>query len=254
MSSWPNMATRWPWWQPICACLGWTASSSSGPVHALHRSCSRVLLVAMDRFHTTFPLAELSALQRATALGRIDFSVVKGWATPEESLYPQVQETLTSWTMANGPRHVVHRLVGEQWGPRSHVLRVMLSRNGVPFAFYPADSPDGRQLASDHGIDMERLAAVIGHDGAVLQDPSFSEIAAAHGIRTRPSSEVYDLAVVGAGPAGLAAAVYGPGPVSSWDGRRRSALRLAACEEQRLLTRIVWMHVRRPRSVSRPPR
>ena len=180
-----------------------------GHAHALHRSCNRVLLVAMDRFHTTFPLAELSALQRATALGRIDFSVVKGWTTPEEWLYPQVQDALTSWTMANGPRHIVYRLVGEQWAPRSHVLRDMLSRNGVPFAFYAADSPAGRQLARDHGIDMERLPAVIHHDGAVLQDPSLSDIATAHGIHTQSSSELYDLAVVGAGPAGLAAAVYG---------------------------------------------
>lgn len=180
-----------------------------GRAYALHPRCSRVLLVAMDRFHTTFPLAELSTLQRAAALGRIDFSVVKGWATPEEWLYPQVQEALTSWTMANGPRHVVFRLVGEQWAPRSHVLRDMLSRNGIPFAFYAADSPEGQQLASDHGIDVGRLPAAIRYDGSVLQDPSFADIATAHGIHTRPSSELYDLAVVGAGPAGLAAAVYG---------------------------------------------
>ena len=167
------------------------------------------LLVAMDRYHTRIPFTELATLQRATALGRIDFSVVKGWVSPEEWLYPQVQEALSAWTMAHGPRHVVYRIVGEQWSSRSHTLRDVLTRNGVPFEFHPADSQSGRQLIRDFGIDVQRLPAAIRHDGSVLQDPGFAELAAAHGITTRPSSEVYDLAILGAGPAGLAAAVNG---------------------------------------------
>jgi thioredoxin reductase (NADPH) len=166
-------------------------------------------LVTMDRFHTRVPFSDLRTLQRATALGRIDFSIMKGWVTPEEWLYPQVQEALSAWTVAHRPRHVVYRIVGHQWDRRSHELRDMLGRNGVPFAFYTADSPAGQQLIQDFGIDVKRLPAAIRHDGSVLQDPTFAEIAASHGIQTRPSSEVYDLAIVGAGPAGLAAAVYG---------------------------------------------
>jgi thioredoxin reductase (NADPH) len=166
-------------------------------------------LVTMDRFHTRVPFSDLRTLQRATALGRIDFSIMKGWVTPEEWLYPQVQQALSAWTVAHRPRHVVYRIVGHQWDRRSHELRDMLGRNGVPFAFYTADSPAGQQLIQDFGIDVKRLPAAIRHDGSVLQDPTFAEIAASHGIQTRPSSEVYDLAIVGAGPAGLAAAVYG---------------------------------------------
>jgi thioredoxin reductase (NADPH) len=177
--------------------------------HVLHRSASRVLLVAMDRYHTRIPFTELATLQRATALGRIDFSVVKGWATPEEWLYPQVQEALSAWTMANGPRHVVYRIIGEQWSPRSHALRDLLTRNSVPFEFHPADSRTGQQLVRDCGIDLRRLPALVRHDGSVLHDPTYGEVAAAHGITTTPSSEVYDLAILGAGPAGLAAAVNG---------------------------------------------
>jgi thioredoxin reductase (NADPH) len=64
--------------------------------HELHRDASRVLLLAMDRYHTRIPFTELATLQRATALGRIDFWVVKGWVTPEEWLYPRVQEALSS--------------------------------------------------------------------------------------------------------------------------------------------------------------
>jgi thioredoxin reductase (NADPH) len=177
--------------------------------HLLHPGASRALLVAMDRHHTRIPLSELAALQRATALGRIDFSVVKGWVTPEEWLYPQVQEALSAWTMANRPRHVVYRIVGEQWSPRSHGLRDLLTRNSVPFEFHRADSSSGQQLIGDFGIDVRRLPALVRHDGSVLHDPSDAEVAAAHGITTRPSSVVYDLVILGAGPAGLAAAVNG---------------------------------------------
>jgi thioredoxin reductase (NADPH) len=177
--------------------------------HALHPRSWRVLLVAMDRYHTRVPFTELATLQRATALGRIDFSVVKGWVTPEEWLYPQIQEALTAWTIAHRPGHVVYRIVGEQWAPRSHELRDLLTRNSVPFEFCAADSEAGQQLIKDLAIDVRRLPAVIHHDGSVQHDPSFADVAAAHGIETRPSPEVYDLAIVGAGPAGLAAAVFG---------------------------------------------
>jgi thioredoxin reductase (NADPH) len=177
--------------------------------HQLHRGASRVLLVAMDRYHTRIPFSELATLQRATALGQIDFSMVKGWVTPEEWLYPQVQEALSAWTMTNRPRHVVYRIVGERWSPRSHALRDLLTRSSVPFEFHPADSQSGRQLIHDFGIDVRRLPALIRHDGSVLHDPPDAEVAAAHGISTKPSTEVYDLAILGAGPAGLAAAVNG---------------------------------------------
>jgi thioredoxin reductase (NADPH) len=154
-------------------------------------------------------LTELATLQQATALGRMDFWIVKGWVTPEEWLYPQVQEALSAWTIAHRPHHVVYRIVGEQWQPRSHVLRDLLTRNGVPFAFYPADSVAGQQLIQDFPIDVARLPALVRHDGTVLHDPSFTDIAGSHGIEVRPPAEVLDLLILGAGSAGLSAAVYG---------------------------------------------
>jgi thioredoxin reductase (NADPH) len=177
--------------------------------HALHPNSWRVLLVAMDRYHTRLPFTELATLQRATALGRIDFSVVKGWVTPEEWLYPQIQEALSSWTITHRPSHVIYRVVGEQWAPRSHELRDTLTRNSIPFEFYATDSEAGQQLITEFNIDVRHLPAVIHHDGSVQHDPSLADVAASHGIQTRPSPGVYDLAIVGAGPAGLAAAVYG---------------------------------------------
>ena len=184
-------------------------------VEFLHRArvlqpgASRALLIAMDHRGTRIPFGDLPALQRATALGRIDFWVLKGAESPEELLYPHVQEALTAWTRANRPRHEVVRVVGERWSPRSHELRDALARNTVPFGFSAIDSDEGSRLLRDHGVDPDRLPAVILHDGAVLHDPTLVDVADALGVHTRPSSEVYDLAIVGAGPAGLAAAVYG---------------------------------------------
>jgi thioredoxin reductase (NADPH) len=125
----------------------------------LHQGASRVLLLAMDEYHTRIPFTQVETLQRATALGRIDFWLVKGWVTPEEWLYPQVQEALSAWTVAHRPHHVVYRIVGEQWAPRSHELRDLLSRNGVPFAFYPVDSTTGQELLQEFpGGDLAHRA------------------------------------------------------------------------------------------------
>jgi thioredoxin reductase (NADPH) len=124
----------------------------------LHRQASRVLLLTMDRYHTRLPFTELATLQQGTALGRIDFWIVKGWVTPEEWLYPQVQEALSAWTITHRPHHVMYRIVGEQWVPRSHDLREMLSRNGVPFAFYSVDSPQGNSCSGIRRCRWERLS------------------------------------------------------------------------------------------------
>lgn len=176
---------------------------------ALHPGVVRALLVAMDEHHTRLPFSELEALQRATTLGRIDFWMAKGWVTPEEWLYPQVQEALSAWTRTNRARHVIYRIVGERWEPRTHALRDTLTRNSVPFEFHPVGSQEGDTLVRDFGVDAEHLPALIRHDGSVLQDPTFAEVARSHGIHTQPSSDTYDLAILGAGPAGLGAAVNG---------------------------------------------
>jgi thioredoxin reductase (NADPH) len=176
---------------------------------AAHRGCARVLLVSMDKHRTRISFSELPSLRRAMALGRIDNFIPKEWVTPEEWLYPQVQEALTSWTLANRPHHVVYRIVGEQWDPRSHEIRDALTRNGVPFEFHAIDSEIGARLVHELEIDEQALPAAIRHDGTVMQDPTFGELASAHGVQTDAGREVYELAVIGAGPAGLAAAVYG---------------------------------------------
>ena len=175
----------------------------------LHRSVARILLFDMDEYHTRIPFKELPALRRASALGQIDGWMVKDWVNPEEWLYPLVQEALTAWSTAHQQRHLVYRVIGELWDPRSHDLRDGLTVNGVPFDFHTQDSELGRRLIVDHQVDVNRLPAVIQHDGTVLHQPSMRQLAGAHGIQIRPAALAYDLIVLGAGPAGLAAAVYG---------------------------------------------
>lgn len=213
--------------------------------YALHPRASRVLLVPMDRYHAQVPFSELPVIQRATALGRIDFFILKGWVTPEEWLYPQVQQALTAWTIAHRPRHLVYRVVGKQWTARSHQLRDLLGRNGVPFEFYPADSAAGQRLVRDQGIDESRLPAVVLHDGSVLQDPSNAELAAAHGIHAEPTSDEWDLAIVGAGPAGLAAAVYGAS-----EGLRTLAIEPVAIGGQAGTSSLIRNYLGFPRGIS----
>jgi thioredoxin reductase (NADPH) len=176
---------------------------------SLHRGASRALLVPMESRGTRIPFSALDALQRATTLGRIDFWVVKGCESPEELLYPQVQEALTAWTKAFRPRHEVVRVVGERWSPQSHAMRDALARNTIPFGFYDVDSDEGRRLINTYNLDLTRLPAAILQDGAVLHAATPSDIAAALGVNARPVSGEYDLAILGAGPAGLSAAVYG---------------------------------------------
>jgi thioredoxin reductase (NADPH) len=177
--------------------------------HASHPTAARVVLVRMDRYHTRVPFEDLGTLRGAIALGRIDFWIMKGWATPEEWLYPQIQDALSAWTMTHVRKHLVYRIVGEQWAPRSHELRDGLTRNGVPFAFHPVDSPDGRGLVRDHAVDVTRLPAVISHDGVVLHDPTVAQLGGQHGIDTKAPPQLQDLVILGAGPAGIAAGVYG---------------------------------------------
>jgi len=177
--------------------------------HGLHPGAVRALLVSMDEHHTRMPLTELGTVQQALALGRIDLSIVKGWVTPEEWLYPQVQEALSGWNRQHRPGHVVYDVVGPQWAPRSHEFRDLLTRNGVPFRFTDSDSAAGQALVRKYRLDENRLPALIHHNGAVLHDPPVADLARHHGIQSSPRSESYDLVILGAGPAGLAAAVYG---------------------------------------------
>ncbi len=156
--------------------------------------------------------ADLSTNERlneAMTLGEIDDWVMTPWDPPEASLYPGVGQLLADWSAASArPRFEAIRLVGEQWAPRSARLRDYLDRNGLPFGFYPHDGDVGETLLRDADVGDGSLPVALLFDGRVLVDPSEAELARAFGIRTQPDPGRYDVAIVGAGPAGLSAAVY----------------------------------------------
>jgi len=139
----------------------------------------------------------------------LDYYLLKPWDPPEEKLYPVVDSLLESWR-ASDPRPVPElKVVGHRWSARSSEVREFLARNQVPYRWYPADEPEGMRLLDAAEADGMSLPVVITVDGEVLVEPSDSELAARVGLATTPSAEFYDLVVIGGGPAGLGAAVYG---------------------------------------------
>jgi thioredoxin reductase (NADPH) len=96
--------------------------------HVLYPRAMRALLLSMDERGTRIPFGALPAVQRATALGRVDLTLLKGWVSPEEWLYPALQTALSTWTRGNRPHHEVVRVVGERWSAASHRLRDALTR------------------------------------------------------------------------------------------------------------------------------
>ena len=148
------------------------------------------------------------AILQAIALGHIDDYVARPVTVPDERFHLAVTGLLEDWASANRPRFELVRVVGEEWAARSHEIRDLLDRNAVPFGFYPVGSAPGQALLDQAGPDTA-LPVLLLFDGQLLANPSNTELAAALGVRTRPSAARYDVAVIGAGPAGLAAAVYG---------------------------------------------
>jgi thioredoxin reductase (NADPH) len=143
----------------------------------------------------------------ATALGQIDAHLPKPLEAPDEQFHRPIVELLEEWSRALAPGFVAVRIVGEQGTARCHELRDLLGRNGVPYEFCAADSADGRAVIERTGPSGGRLPLVVLHTGEVLVDPPNERIARTFGV-TDPPSGIVDVAVVGAGPAGLGAAVY----------------------------------------------
>jgi thioredoxin reductase (NADPH) len=139
----------------------------------------------------------------------LDYYLLKPWDPPEEKLYPVVDSLLESWLAADHQPVQELKVVGHRWSARSSEVREFLARNQVPYRWYPSDEPEGQRLLDAAEADGMTLPVVITVDGAALVGPSDSELAARVGLATTPSAQFYDLVVIGGGPAGLGAAVYG---------------------------------------------
>jgi thioredoxin reductase (NADPH) len=139
----------------------------------------------------------------------LDHYLLKPWDPPEEKLYPVVDALLDAW-MASDHRPVPEtKVVGHRWSARSSEVREFLARNQVPYRWYAADEPEGQRLLEAAQADGLSLPVVITPDGEPLVEPTDAELAARVGLATTPAKDFYDLIVIGGGPAGLGAAVYG---------------------------------------------
>jgi thioredoxin reductase (NADPH) len=139
----------------------------------------------------------------------LDHYLLKPWDPPEEKLYPVIDGLLVAWH-ATGDRAIPHtKVIGHRWNERSWEVRQFLARNQHSFRSFMADEPKGKQLLDAAGLDGFQVPVVITEQGETLVEPTNAELAAMLGLSTSPSLEMYELAVIGGGPAGLAAAVYG---------------------------------------------
>jgi thioredoxin reductase (NADPH) len=139
----------------------------------------------------------------------LDHYLLKPWDPPEEKLYPVVDGLLDAW-MASDHRPVPEtKVVGHRWSARSSEVREFLARNQVPYRWYASDEPEGQRLLAAAEADGLDLPVVITPDADALIAPTDAELARHVGLATTPSKDFYDLIVIGGGPAGLGAAVYG---------------------------------------------
>jgi thioredoxin reductase (NADPH) len=141
-------------------------------------------------------------------MGQVDYHLYAPWVPLERALYSAISDFLAAWDTTREPAVVALRIVGRPRAVRSHELRDKLSRAAVPYWFHDAASPEGRQLLAETGRDGTVLPVVVHFQRGVLDDPTDAELVAVLGMKTRPSASSCDVVVIGAGPAGLAAAVY----------------------------------------------
>ncbi len=166
----------------------------------LYPAARRILLTAYADTHAAIDAINVVDL---------DHYLLKPWDPPEEKLYPVVDALLEAWRRTP-ERPIPHtKVIGHRWSARSWQVRDFLARNGLYYTWFMSDDPAGQRLLQAAGEDGLRLPVVVTERGTTLVEPSDAELADTLGLTTTPSQDFYDLVVIGGGPAGLAAAVYG---------------------------------------------
>lgn len=154
--------------------------------------------------------ADIEAAVHAINEAHVDHYLSKPWDPPDEHLYPVLDDLLDAWQVEFLPEAKGLRLVGHQWSPRSHAIKNFLTSSLIPYRWLDVErDPDARLLLDAGGLAANQLPVVFFEDGSVLPDPEPRQLAEHLGRPLSAAREVYDLVIVGAGPAGLAAAVYG---------------------------------------------
>lgn len=167
----------------------------------LYPLARRVLLTAYS---------DIEAAIKGINDAHLDHYLSKPWNPPEDCLYPVVDDLLDAWQADYLPEAKGLRLIGHQWSGQSHNLKEFLANNLIPYRWFDVErDPDAQQLLDAAGVDAAKLPALIFEDGTVMLDPEPRDVAERLGRPLSAALEVYDVVIVGAGPSGLAAAVYG---------------------------------------------
>ncbi len=176
-------------------------------------------VVFLEKAHEIFPSAkkilltaysDIDAAIRAINTVKLDYYLLKPWHPPQEKLFPVVNDLLNEWQALYKPDTEATRIIGFQWSPKSHRLKEFLSGNLVPYVWmnFEEDAEADKFLQSA-GISTSQLPLVIFRDGSFATDPEMSVLAEKVGLQQKANREMYDVLIIGAGPAGLAASVYG---------------------------------------------
>jgi thioredoxin reductase (NADPH) len=154
--------------------------------------------------------ADTEAAIKAINEVKLDYYLMKPWDPPDQNLYPVLDDLLDDWQAQYHPTFEGLRLVGNRWSPMSHQLKDFLARNQIPYHWTDVEAdPEAPGLLKSLGVDAAELPVVIFPDGTYLPHPDNASVAEKAGRRVRASMPFYDVIIVGGGPAGLAAAVYG---------------------------------------------
>jgi len=167
----------------------------------IHPGAKRALLTAY---------ADTEAAIQAINDVALDHYILKPWDPPEEKLYPVLDDLLEDWQAGYRPHFEGIRVIGQQWSRSAHEIKAFLARNQIPYRSMDIETdPQAWILTEQAGATMSDLPLVLFSDGPPISTPTPSQIAERVGLRTHATSDVYDVVIIGGGPAGLAAAVYG---------------------------------------------
>jgi thioredoxin reductase (NADPH) len=154
--------------------------------------------------------SDIEAAIKAINTLRLDYYLLKPWNPPEEKLYPVISDLLGDWQNGFTPEFEGIKIIGYQWSPVSHKIKDFLTGNLIPYRWLDVEvNNEAQELLNTHKIESGELPVVIFEDGSLLKGPSEIELAEKIGLKSTASEELYDVVIIGAGPAGLAAGVYG---------------------------------------------
>jgi thioredoxin reductase (NADPH) len=180
---------------------GMDGTAYLGKARGIYPEAKRVLLTAYADTD-----AAISAINEVS----LDYYLLKPWDPPEEQLYPVVEDLLTTWEASTAMDSGGVRVIGHRFSRETHELRDFLARNRVPARWLDVErDAEARELLKVAGVDEDRLPVTLLEDGTVLERPTVLELAERLGVAGQPAADHYDLVIVGGGPAGLGAAVYG---------------------------------------------